>query len=146
MNQNIEGFLNVKKIAVVGASRKGNKFGNLAAKELVKRGYEVFYVHPETAEIDGQNTYPNLAELGDLVDMVWVNVPAEKGSTVLQEAAAAGLEKIWLQQGADSPGLNALGRELGLTIISGKCILMYAEPVRSYHKFHQLIWKLFGQY
>ena len=146
MDQNIQNFIEKKKVAVVGASRNDKKFGNAAAKELLERGYEVFYVHPEADEIDGHSTYPNLEAVKDQAESVWVNVPPERGEMILRDAAAAGLTKVWLQQGADSPELIELGEELGLDLVAGKCILMYAEPVRSFHKFHQVVWKLIGQY
>ena len=38
----VEGFLAEKKIAVIGASRSGGKFGNVALKELRTKGYEVY--------------------------------------------------------------------------------------------------------
>lgn len=146
MEKVIQNFIEKKKIAIVGASRQGNKFGNTAAQELLDRGYEIFLVHPETGEINGTPAYPNLDAVKDLAQSVWVSVPPERGEVVLREAAAAGFENVWLQQGAESPQLIALGDELGLELVSGKCILMYAEPVRSFHKFHQVIWKLIGQY
>jgi predicted CoA-binding protein len=146
MDPTIQEFIGHKKIAVVGASRQGTKFGNTAAKELQERGYHVFYIHPEVNEIDGQSTYPNLEAVKELAETVWVSVSAARGAEVLRQAAAAGLTRVWIQQGADSPELLALGQELGLNLVSGKCILMYAEPVRSFHKFHQVIWKLIGQY
>lgn len=146
MDQNIREFIANKKIAVVGASRGGSKFGNAAAKELQERGYEVFYIHPEAESIDEQPTYPNLEAVKDQAETVWVSLPAEKGDQVLREAADAGFKYVWLQQGASSPELKALGEELELELISGKCLLMYAEPVGSYHKFHQVVWKMIGQY
>ena len=146
MDQAIQDFIGQKKVAVVGASRQGNKFGNSAAKELQERGYEVFYIHPEIDEIDGQPTYPNLDAVKDQAESVWISIPAERGENVLREAAAAGLTKVWIQQGGTSPQLEKLADELGLELIAGKCILMYAEPVRSFHKFHQVIWKMIGQY
>ena len=146
MDHIIHEFIERKNIAIVGASKNGKKFGNAAAKELRERGYDVFYVHSEAKEVDGQPAYPNLKALSNLAETVWINIPADHGAGVLRDAAAAGLTKIWLQQGADSPELLALGEELSLEIIAGKCILMYAEPVRSFHKFHQLIWKWIGQY
>jgi len=146
MDQNIQEFIKRKKIAVIGASRSGKKFGNSAAKELRKRGYDVYYVHPDADEIDGQPTYPDLKAVRGLAETVWINVPSKQGPDLLREAAAVGMNKVWLQQGAESPDLLALGNQLGLEIISGKCILMYAEPVGSFHKFHQLIWKWIGQY
>lgn len=146
MDQIIQEFIDQKKIIIVGASRQGNKFGNSAARELEQRGYEVYFVHPEAKEIDGHPTYPHLGAVSHLAQTLWVNIPAERGAQVLKEAAKAGLTRVWLQQGADSPGLVTLGSELGLQLVSGKCILMYAEPVRSVHKFHQVIWKWIGKY
>jgi len=146
VDETIQSFIKQKKVAVVGASRNEKKFGNAAAKELQERGYEVFYIHPEAKELNGQPTYPNLEAVKDHAETVWVNVPPERGEAVLREAATAGLTKVWLQQGAASPELIQVGDELGLELVAGKCILMYAEPVRSFHKFHQVIWKLIGQY
>ncbi|MFN2150830.1 MAG: CoA-binding protein [Anaerolineales bacterium] len=146
MDQSIQNFVSKKKIAIVGASRDCNKFGNSAAKELQARGYEVFYVHPEVNEIEGQPAYPNLEAIKDKVESVWISVSAEHGEAVLRDAAAAGLKNVWLQQGASNPELVELGKELNLELVAGKCILMYAEPVGSFHKFHQVIWKLIGQY
>ena len=146
MDQAIQAFIEKKKIAVVGASRQGNKFGNSAAKELQERGYEILYIHPEADEIDGHSTYFNLEAVKDQVEFVWISIPAERGEAVLREAAEAKIRNVWLQQGADLPELVKLGEELELDLVAGKCILMYAEPVRSFHKFHQVIWKMIGQY
>ena len=62
-NPAIEEFVGCQRIAVVGASRGGKKFGNTAAKELQTRGYQVTIIHPEAQEIDGQPCYPNLSAL-----------------------------------------------------------------------------------
>lgn len=146
MDEPVNNFVEKKKIAVVGASRQGNKFGNTAARELQERGYEIYIVHPEAGEINGSATYPNLDAVKELAECAWVSVPAEKGDAVLRDAADAGFINVWLQQGAESPELIALGDELGLELVSGKCILMYAEPVKSFHKIHQVVWKIFGKY
>lgn len=145
MNPSIQDFVDKKRVAVVGASRSGKKFGNAAAKELLARGYQVYYVHPQAQEIEGEPCYPSLAALQGKVDSVLVCLPASQGAQVLQEAAQLGLRNVWLQQGADSPELIAAGRELGLDLVYGKCILMYAPPVRSFHRFHRAFARLVGQ-
>lgn len=146
MDPKIRDFIEQKCIAIVGASSVSEKFGNSAAKELRERGYEVVYVHPSAKEIDGQPVYRDLASVKDKADAVWVCIPKEGGEPVLREAAEAGFKNVWLQQGASSPELLQVGEELDLDLVSGKCILMYAEPVGSIHKFHQVIWKVIGQY
>ena len=147
MNQAIQDFVGCRSIAVVGASRGGKKFGNVAAKELQTRGYQVFVIHPEAQEIDGQPCYPNLSALASRgeVDAVLISVPAAQAAAVMREAASLGIRHVWLQQGAESPELLALGQELDLSLVSKKCVLMYAPPVKSYHGWHRGFVKLVGK-
>lgn len=145
MNQAINDFINGKRIAVVGVSRNEKKFGNAVYTELKQRGYQVFAVNPSINEIAGDPCYPSLKALQGKIDGAVVCVSSSKGETVLREAAELGLRNVWLQQGAESPQLIKLGSELGLNMVSRKCILMYAPPVRSFHIFHRVIAKLFGQ-
>jgi hypothetical protein len=124
MDQAIQDFIAGKRIAVVGASRSGKKFGNSAMAELKQRGYQVLVVHPEAVEIDGERCYPNLAAVQGQADGVWICVPPKQAQAVVKEAAEAGFDKIWLQQGAESPEALALARELGVKPVAGKCILL----------------------
>jgi predicted CoA-binding protein len=145
MNASVQDFVSSKRIALAGASRSGNKFGNAACKELKTRGYEVFLIHPEAEEIEGEPCYPSLAALPGKVDGLLVSLPANQAAAVLQDAAAIGLRNVWLQQGAESQELLALGQDLGLNLVSGKCILMYAPPVRGFHGLHRFVNKITGQ-
>jgi uncharacterized protein len=149
MNQNVQDFIASKNIAVVGVSRSGKKFGNSIVTELKQRGYQVFIVHPEAQEIGGDRCYPNLAALQGKVDAALICVTPKQAGQALREAAAAGIQRIWLQQGADSPETKALASELGVQPVTGKCILMYASAtgkVSGLHGFHGTIMKLVGQY
>ena len=147
MNTRIQEFISAKRIAVVGASRTNNKykFGNMAAAELKRRGYEIFFVHPQAETINGEATYPNLSALKGKVDGVLISLPASKGAAVLQEAATAGFRNVWVQAGGESPELVRLGEALKLNLVTGKCILMYAQPVRSFHAIHRFIARVSGQ-
>ena len=145
MNQTIQNFVEGKRIAVVGASRSGNKFGNTVITELKARGYQVFVVHPEAQEIGGEPCYPDLAALQGRADGVWICVNPQQAEPVLRQAVQAGFKNIWLQQGAESPQASAAARELGVEPVTGKCILMYAPPVQSFHRWHRAFNKLIGQ-
>ncbi len=144
MNAQIESFINSKKIAVVGYSQTGKKFGNMAGKELIARGYEVYPVHPNAREIDGLACYPNLESLEGKADSLLISVKPINVPGVLVEAAQAGLKNIWLQQGSWSKEVQLTANRLGLTVVSKRCILMYAPPVTSFHKFHRTIKSIFG--
>ena len=145
MNQEINDFINCKRIAVVGVSRDAKKFGAMAYKELKERGYQVFAVNPAIQEVLGDPCYPNLTALKGKIDGVLITVPPEKGLPALQEAASIGVCNIWIQQQADSPELIKAGQDLHLNMVTGKCILMYAPPVGSFHGWHRGFVKLFGK-
>ncbi len=144
MNPQIESFISSKRIAVVGFSRTGKKFGNMAGKELMARGYEIFPVHPDVLEINGLTCYPNLKSLNGMVDSLLISIPPANVPPVLEEAAQTGLTHIWLQQGSWSKEVQQTADRLGLPVVSKKCILMYAPPVTSVHKFHRTIKSIFG--
>ncbi len=89
--------------------------------------------------------YPDLAALGGKVDGALLVVPPVQAAQALRQAAAAGIKNVWLQQGSESSEALDAGRTLGLNVVSGKCILMYAQPVRSFHGFHRFVMKCVGK-
>ena len=36
-------------------------------------------------------------------------------------------------------------RQAGIQAVHGHCILMFAEPVGAFHKFHRWIWQMIGK-
>lgn len=144
MSPQIESFINSKRIAVVGFSSSGKKFGNMAGKELISRGYEIYPVHPNATEIEGMTCYPDLKSLEGKADALLISIPPAKVPPVLEEAASIGIKNIWLQQGTWSKEVQQTADRLGLPVVSKKCILMYAPPVTSIHKFHRTIKSIFG--
>jgi predicted CoA-binding protein len=144
MNPAIVDFFEVKRVALVGVSRSGKKFGNVILTELKQRGYEVLVVHPEAQEIAGERCYPSLEALKGQVERVIICLPPHKAAQALREAAQAGIQKVWVQMGADSPEVRAAAQEVGITPIAGKCILLYAQPVRSFHAWHRAFARLTG--
>lgn len=146
MDQAIQDFVRGKRIAILGVSRTGKKFGNSIYSELKQRGYQLYIVHPEAKEIGGEPCYPNLAALEGKINGVLICVPPRQASAAVREAAQAGIKNIWLQLGAQSPEVLAAAHELGVNPVVGKCILMYADPVGGMHNFHRMFAKVFGQY
>lgn len=140
----VERFLSQRSLGVVGVSRSGKKFGNTVLRELTKRGYRVAVVHPQAAEIDGVRCYPSVSELPDEVGGLVLVVPPEQTERVVREAAARGVRRIWMQQGAESAAAIELCRESAIDVVHGECILMYAGPT-GIHRFHRWIWKLLGK-
>ena len=143
--ESIRQFVADKTIAVIGASATGKGFGAFAYAELKKKGYQVMAVHPTASSIHGDPCWSSVAALPQPVERALVVVKPEASEAVLREAAAAGVRRIWLQQGAESPAALRAAEELGLDVVHGQCILMFAEPVGPLHGIHRWIWKLVGK-
>ena len=145
MSQPIVDFSQCRRLAVVGVSRARRKYGNYAYHELKARGFDVMAVHPQLASVEGDPCFKSLAELPRPVDGVLVCVQPEKVLEILRQAAAAGIRRAWLQQGAESEAATKLAAKLGLDLVQGECILMYAPPVRGFHRLHRGLWRLLGR-
>ena len=116
------------------------------ATELKQRGYTVRLVHPEAQEINGETCVKNMAEIKDEVSAAVICLPPNAAADAIRDAAQAGIQQIWLQQGANGVETSKVSQELGVNPIIGKCLLMYAEPVTSFHTVHRFFAKLFGAY
>jgi predicted CoA-binding protein len=143
--QDIEGFLAQKTLAMAGISRNPRAFSTTTFAELKGKGYRIFPVNPNAESIAGEKCYPSVAKLPEKPGGVLVFTPPAETEKVVREAAAAGIGRIWIQQGAQSPAALAFCKEKGLPAVTGRCIMMFAEPVTSVHGFHRWLAKLFGR-
>jgi len=141
----VDGFLGEKTLAVVGVSRGGRKFGNTVMKELKAKGYRVFPINPHAETIDGERCYPSLRDLPARPGGVVTVVPPAVTEAVVRDAKDAGIKRVWMQQGSESEEAIRFCGEHGLEVVHGECIMMFAEPVGSIHRFHRWVWKLFGK-
>jgi len=139
--KSIDAFLDNPSIAVVGVSRSGKGFGNAACRKLRTQGYRVYPVNWSAPTVDGIRCYSRLSDLPERVNAVLVVVPPPQAVDVIRDAAAAGIRHVWLQQGAGSAEAVRVGAELGLDVISGECILMFARPT-GIHRAHRWLRKV----
>jgi uncharacterized protein len=137
-------FLDQKTLAIVGVSRSEKKFSNRLYKVLKSKGYQLFGINPNTDSIDGESCFSNIQSLPQQVNAVVIVVPPNQTEKVVKDAVAAGINHIWIQQGAESPGAIDFCKKNGINVIHNHCILMFAEPSLP-HKCHRYVWKALGK-
>ena len=140
----VEQFLAQKHLALAGASRGGKKFGNAILKTLAEKGYDITPVHTEASIIDGHRCYPTVSDLPGAVDGLVLVVPPRQCEALVQEAVAAGIRNVWMQQGSGSPEAVKLCQESGINVVHDQCILMFAQPT-GVHKAHRWLMGLVGK-
>ncbi|MFB3920353.1 MAG: CoA-binding protein [Terriglobia bacterium] len=143
--EDVADFVAQRRLAIVGVSRRGRKFGNFAFRELRSKGYRMFPVHPQAETIEGERCYASLSALPEPVDGILVVVPPAQTEQVVRDAAAAGIRRVWMQQGAESPAAVQFCRENGVREVHGECILMFVEPAAWWHRAHRWVWGLLGK-
>ena len=135
----VDAFLASKTLALAGASRKGGKFGNTILKDLLRKGYQVYPVHPDAATLEGVQAYPSLAALPVPVEGLVLVVPPAQTEALVREAFDQGIRAVWMQQGAESPEAIRFCAEHGMSAVHGECLLMFAEPARAVHRVHRWV-------
>lgn len=141
----VRAFVAQKRLALAGASRSGKKFGNAILRELVSHGYDVVPIHPEAAELEGLRCVRDLASVAGRPDGVVVVTHPGEAARLVAEAGAAGIRRVWLQQGAGSPEAAAAAREAGIALVQGHCLLMFLDDAKGIHRFHRGLWRLLGK-
>jgi predicted CoA-binding protein len=105
----------------VGCSPDPGRDSHRIAALLQRRGYRVIPVNPAAEEILGERCFPDLAAIGEPVDVVDIfRRPSEAGGHV-DEAIAIGAGVVWMQLGVIDEDAAARAREAGLRVVMDRC-------------------------
>jgi uncharacterized protein len=125
VNDLIREFLAGEVYAVVGASSDRSKYGNKVLRCYVQNGRRAIPVNPREGEVEGIATVPDLASLPEPVHGVSIITPPPITERIVEDAAKAGLKRLWMQPGAESAKAVRRAEELGLSVIAnGPCLLV----------------------
>ena len=74
----IDGILNARSMAIVGASNNPMKFGGMLTASQLAMGFAgpVYLVNPNESEILGREAYPDLLSLPQAPELVYIGIPA----------------------------------------------------------------------
>jgi predicted CoA-binding protein len=146
----IDDFLALKRIAVVGVSRDPKQISYTLWQELRQRRYDAVPVNPSATEIDGVPCYASVADIVPPVEGALIVTTAAVAEQVLEQCAAAGVRNVWLYGGlgggATNPTTIATADRLGLRAVSGLCPYMFLPGTPAFHAMHAWGKKLTGSY
>ncbi len=138
-------FLGADPIAVIGASDRRGNFGAAVYRTLRDKGFTAYPVNPNTATVDGDDCYPSVGDVPTDVTSAVIAVNPELALSMIEALSRAGVKRIWFQRGADFSSAATRAREAGIEAVEGRCILMFAQPVKGIHAFHRTLLRLFGR-
>ena len=82
-----------QSVALIGASDRPGSFGCDAAKSLIKSQEKLrfYFINQRKSEIFGIRTYPLLAELPEVPELVLIATPASTVNGLIHDAAQRGV-------------------------------------------------------
>jgi acyl-CoA synthetase (NDP forming) len=133
----IDGILNARSLAIVGASNNPMKFGGMLTASQLAMGFDgpVYLVNPNEAEILGKEAYPDLRSLPQAPELVYIGLPAHLSRQALEECAEVGVKGVVMvasgfrEAGKEGEAMERealrLAREGGFRIIGPNCFGLY---------------------
>lgn len=100
-------MFNPKTIALVGASRKRGKVGNILLQNLIKSKKEIFPVNISAGKIMGLKSYRSILDIENRIDMAIIALPAGIVPKIIDQCGAKGIKDIVII----SAGFSEVGDE-----------------------------------
>ncbi|HXK06975.1 MAG TPA: CoA-binding protein [Verrucomicrobiae bacterium] len=141
----IENFLDQKRFAFVGVSRRPGDFSRVVFREFRAKGWDPVPVHPEATEIDGEPCYAHVTDIQPPVDSALLMTSSAVTPAVAAECVAAGMKRVWFFRASDRQAVDAC-LSSGLKVIAGECPLMFLPRPVWIHRCHAFIKKIRGTY
>ena len=111
-----------KTIALVGYSPKPGRPSGMIAQYLQQHGYRVIPVNPSIEEALGEKAYPSIAAIPEKVDLADVFRRPEYIPGVVDDAIAAGVKYLWIQDGIIHDEAARKAEEAGIGVVMDRCI------------------------
>jgi predicted CoA-binding protein len=96
----------VRKIAVLGASDKEDRYSNLLIRRLKAKGHEVYPVNPALKNILGFPVYKRVEDLPPGLDVLSIYMNESRSGAIADSIVAAGIPKVVFNPGAENPDLE----------------------------------------
>lgn len=149
--RDVEDFLALRRIAMVGVSRKPEDFSRQLFREMCGRGYDMVTVNREAEEIDGRECFPYLQAVTPPVEGVLVMTPHSQTLRVVRDCKDACVRRVWMYRagkrgGAVSQAAVVFCQQNGIQVVEGHCPFMFLPGTAFPHRAHGFLLKLTRRY
>ena len=119
-------------VAVIGASRDREKFGNKAVRAYHAHGHRVFPVNLHEKEIEGIPAFRSVLQIPEPLDVVLVYVPPSVTLRLLPDLAKLRPKQLFLNPGSEDDAVVARAAELGLSPMLACSIVAIGDSPANY--------------
>ena len=113
-----------RKIAVLGASPKKERYSNQLIRRLLSSGHQVFPVNPAFSTIEGLPVYKRVEDLPFGLDVLTIYMNASRSASLADSIAATKIPKVVFNPGAENPDLEKRLKAQGTEAIEACSIIL----------------------
>ncbi len=124
MQNLVKDFLKQKHFAVVGSFRHEQKYAYQILKSLKDGGHEVYPVNLRFKEIEGLTCYPSVKDIPIACDVANIVTPPVVTMKIVRECMEKGINRIWLQPGAQSDSVIEFCKQNNLEVVYNLCVML----------------------
>jgi hypothetical protein len=111
-----------RTVALVGVSANPIRSSNFVAAYLMRTPMTTYPVNPAYEEVLGAKSYPSLAELPEVPDVVDIFRRHDAIPGVVDEAIAVGAKVVWFQLGLRHDEAAKRALDAGLQVVQDRCL------------------------
>ena len=111
-------------IALVGASPSPMRDSHRIMAYLMRTGFNVLPVNPNTTEVLGQRAYAKLTDIDTPIDTVVCFRRSEEIEPIADAAIAIKAKNLWMQLGVVNPAAKRKAEAAGLQVVMDRCIMV----------------------
>lgn len=143
----LERLLRPRSIAIIGASDEPSRIGGrpLAYLKAGRFPGRIFPINPNRSTVQGLPAWPDVAAVGEPIDLAVVAVPAERTAEAVTSCAALGVGAAiiftagFAETDADGQALQerlaGIGRAAGMRILGPNCLGLFCPGLGLYPTF-----------
>ncbi|MDD5259020.1 MAG: CoA-binding protein [bacterium] len=124
MQKMISNFLKERNFAIVGSFKNETKVAYRIFNNLITRGYKVYPVNPTARKVAGKPCYKNISEIPFKIDVVNIVTPPSVTANIVKECRQKGINKVWLQPGAENQEIIEYCHNNNITVIHTVCVML----------------------
>ena len=114
------------QVAVLGASRKPERYSNRAVRSLTQHGYRVVPINPAHDDVEGLTAASSLAEVSGTVDTLTVYIGPRHIGPLVDDIVAARPRRVILNPGTESAELERTLDEHGIPWLEACTLVLLA--------------------
>ncbi len=113
-----------QKVAILGASRKEERYAYKAFQLLQEKGHQVYPVRPGMEDLEGVKAYSTLGDIPEAMDTLTVYVGPRRMEPLIEDVVHLRPGRVILNPGTESDSLKARLREEGIPFLEACTLVM----------------------